>query len=275
MTAPEPFMAPDATGEAELVVNLEAFTGPIDLLLTMAREQKVDLAKISVLQLADQFIAYISQARRMRLEVAADYLVMAAWLAYLKSRLLLPKIEGQEEEPTAEQMTAMLKFHMMRLEAMQKAAAQIQDQPQVGRDVFMRGGPNELETIVQPTYFLTVNDLLTGISASYRRRKPPAYALPLDRMMTLEGAMARLRAVVGQLPQWMTLTDYLPDMVEDPLLARSALAATFAATLELVRLGEMEIQQDGLFQPIYLRRRQAPPSFEGETDDHNGTAAAA
>ncbi|MDE2029040.1 MAG: segregation/condensation protein A [Alphaproteobacteria bacterium] len=244
-------------GESDLVVALEGFDGPIDLLLTLAREQKVDLGKIAILPLAEQYLAYIAEARRLRLEVAADYLVMAAWLAFLKSRLLLPEPEQDTSEPDAAAMAEALKFQLLRLEAMQKAARDIQDRPQLGSDIFARGIPEPVEVEEKPVYYLTIQDLLTAVAAPSRRRKPVAYNIAPTRLFSLEESVARLRVVLGTMPSWSALQAYLPDVAdaEQALEVRSALASTFAATLELVKNGELEVRQDGTFAPIYLRRR--------------------
>jgi len=243
---------------ADLRVSLDGFDGPIDLLLTLAREQKVDLCKLAILPLAEQYLAYIAEARRLRLEVAADYLVMAAWLAFLKSRLLLPEPEqtSPEQDPTA--MAEALKFQLLRLEAMQKAARQIQDRPQLGSDIFLRGIPEPIAVEEKPIYFLPIQDLLTAISAPSRRQKPASYNINRTRLYSLEESVSRLRYLLGTMPSWGELQKYLPDIVEaeQVLEVRSAFASTFAATLELVKNGELEVRQDGTFAPIYLRRRE-------------------
>ncbi|MDR3424754.1 MAG: ScpA family protein [Alphaproteobacteria bacterium] len=246
------------TPTAELVISLDGFEGPIDLLLSLAREQKVDLCKLAILPLAEQYLRYIAEARRLRLEIAADYLVMAAWLAYLKSRLLLPEPEQAKDETDPAAMAAALKFQLLRLEAMQKAAQQIQDRPQLGCDIFLRGLPEPVEVTEKPIYFLPIQDLLTALSAPLRRRKPETYNIVRTRLYSLEESVARLRHLLGRMPSWGVLQNYLPDILgaEELMEVRSALASTFAATLELVKNGELEMRQDGSFAPIYLRRRE-------------------
>lgn len=249
----------DREGEpADLVVSLEGFDGPIDLLLTLAREQKVDLCKIAILPLAEQYLGYIGAARRLRLEVAADYLVMAAWLAYLKSRLLLPEPERPEDETNPAQMAEALKFQLLRLEAMQKAAQTIQERPQLGVDIFLRGMPEPVEIEEKPVYYLPIQDLLVALSAPSRRKKPQAYNIARTRLYGLEESVKRLRLLLGTIPDWSVLQSYLPDVVsaEEALEVRSAIASTFAASLELVKNGELELRQDGSFAPIYVRRRE-------------------
>ena len=243
---------------ADLFLSLEGFEGPIDLLLNLAKEQKVDLCKLAILPLAEQYLRYIAEARRLRLEVAADYLVMAAWLAFLKSRLLLPVAEQPKDEQDPVAMAEALKFQLLRLEAMQKAAMRIQDRPQLGADIFLRGIPEPIEVTEKPIYFLPIQDLLTAISAPSRRRKPDSYSIVRTRLYSLEESVSRLRHLLGSMPSWDSLQAYLPDGIgaEEVMEVRSALASTFAATLELVKNGELELRQDGVFAPIYMRRRE-------------------
>src|ERR1700735_2182170 len=213
----------------DLVLALDGFEGPIDMLLSLAREQKVDLGKISILALAEQYLVFIAQARRLRLELAADYLVRAAWLAFLKSRLLLP--QPQENEPDAGQMAEALKFQLQRLEAMQKAALQIQALPQLGAEIFLRGKPEEIEVDEQPVYYLPLYDLLTALAAPLRRKKPPAYNIMRSRLYSMEESVERLRHLLGVMPSWNTLQHFLPEILGEGLEHRSAVASTFAATL--------------------------------------------
>jgi segregation and condensation protein A len=212
--------------------------------------------------LAEQYLAYIAEARRLRLGVAADYLVMAAWLAYLKSRLLLPELEQPKDETDPAAMAEALKFQLLRLEAMQKAAKDVQARPQLHSDIFLRGIPEPVEVEEKPIWTMTIQDLLTAIAAPSRRRKPQAYAIAPLRLFTLEESVSRLRRMLGVMPSWSSLQSFLPTEVataEQVLEVRSALASTFAATLELVKNGEMELSQDGTFSPIYIRRRETPP----------------
>jgi segregation and condensation protein A len=273
-TAPAPEPMPDLTdlpprdtlGGDDLVIALDGFEGPIDLLLTLAREQKVDLSKIAILPLAEQYLAFIASARKLRLEVAADYLVMAAWLAFLKSRILLPEPETHEGEPDPAAMAEALKFQLLRLEAMQKAAKDIQGLPQLGSDFFLRGCPEVMEVEEKPIYFLPIQDLLAALGAPLRRKKPASYNIVQTRLYSLEESVERLRDLLGVMPSWSVLINFLPEMQGEgvPLQIRSAVASTFAATLELVKNGELELRQDGTCAPIYLRRRQ---SDEIETNE--------
>ncbi|MDD3288930.1 MAG: ScpA family protein [Alphaproteobacteria bacterium] len=239
----------------DLVLALNGFEGPIDLLLNLAREQKVDLSKIAILPLAEQYLNFIASARKLRLEVAADYLVMAAWLAFLKSRLLLPVEEIENAEDPAGMADA-LRFQLLRLEAMQKAAKELQLLPQLGVDIFMRGAPEEIEIEEKPIYFLPLYDLLSALGAPQRRRKPDNYNIVPNRLYSMEESVGRLRHLLGAVPSWSVLQKFLPSVESEGLEARSAVASTFAATLELVKLGELELRQDGTFAPIYLRRRE-------------------
>jgi len=250
-TAPEQA----APSPDDLVVSIEGFDGPIDLLLNLAREQKVDLSTISILALAEQYLTYIAQARHLRLEIAADYLVMAAWLAYLKSRLLLPDLP--EEEPNPADMAEALKFQLLRLEAMQKASAQLLALPQLDVDFFMRGLPEEREVTEKPIYTMRLYDLLTALGAPQRRLKPETYGIKATHLYSLEDGLRRMRRLLGSLPEWGTLMAFLPNMDNhDPLEAKSAIASTFAAVLQMVKDGELDLRQAETFAPIYLKRHE-------------------
>jgi segregation and condensation protein A len=245
---------------SDLVVALDGFDGPLDLLLALAREQKVDIGKISILALAEQYLAFITTARQLRLEVAADYLVMAAWLAYLKSRLLLPDLP--EDEPNPAEMAEALKFQLRRLEAMRLAWQQVQERPQLGVDVFLRGLPEALETEDKPIYFLPLYGLLSALGAPQRRQKPERLTIESIRLFSVEESMQRLRNVLGIMPDWVTLQRFLPKEMGEGIEARSAVASTFAAMLEMVKAGELEFRQDGTFAPIYLKKREPKPEID-------------
>lgn len=254
MTEPET----QAVGEADLLVNLEGYAGPIDLLLHLAREQKVDLAKISILKLAEQYIAYIEQAQGLRLEVAADYLVMAAWLAYLKSRLLLPKLEQPSDEPTADELAQALAWQLRRLEAMQKASKDLMELPQVGVTVFLRGAPSNIISIRKNKIEAEMYDVLSAYGAIKKRTTEKATSLriaPMD-LFSIEEATERLREMLGHMPEWTTLQNFLPNGAGRGLRGRSAIAATLIASLELAKEGLLEVRQEENFGPIYLRRRK-------------------
>jgi segregation and condensation protein A len=237
---------------AELVVDLEGYEGPIDVLLTLAREQKVDLTKISILALADQYLAFIAAARHLKLEIAADYLVMAAWLAYLKSRLLLPEPPGPEE-PSGEELAALLTHQLLRLEAMREAAARLMALPRLDRDVFARGSPEGLPRRLLPRYEATLLELLRAYGTQRQRKENTVLHIVPAELYSMDDALERLRRVLGRMPEWRSLLSFLPAGLAHGLIGRSAIAATFAATLELVRTGKLELRQDRAFGPILLR----------------------
>lgn len=247
------------------VVDIDGFEGPIDVLLALARDQKVDLTQISILQLADQYLEFVAQARRISIELAADYLVMAAWLAYLKSRLLIPDLGG-DDEPSGEEMAAALAFHLQRLEAMQEAGARLMARARVGHDVFPRGMPETPEEDVQTVFEVTLYDLLKAYG-DQQRRAGEGGMLQIEPwgLYAVEDALERLRRLVGRTPDWENLMAFLPPNLGDPMLARSALASTFAASLELVREGRLRMRQMGTFGPIYLRA--AEDGRNGEADN--------
>lgn len=252
---PAPAAADTGDGEM-LVVNLDVFEGPLDLLLTLARTQKVDLAKISVLRLAEQYLAFIAEARRLRLELAADYLVMAAWLAWLKSRLLLPP-PHDDDEPSGEELAARLAFQLERLEAMRRAAAELMARPQLGRDVFPRGRAEAIVVQRELRWTATLAELL-GAYARVRARDE-FRPLPLERpaVMTMEMALERLERQLGVRLDWLDLAAFLPaEWRGAPERRRSALAGFFAASLELARQGRVELRQEEPFAPLMLRRRR-------------------
>lgn len=242
---------------AALVVDVDGYEGPLDLLLTLARTQKVDLRRVSILQLAEQYLAFVEEAKRLRIELAADWLVMAAWLAYLKSRLLLPP-EPSEEGPSAEDMAARLAFRLERLEAMRKAGARLMARDRLGRDVFARGAPEIVETRRIVEHDASLIDLLRAYSRVRTRDDYEPLHVVREPVFTPEAAMARMRGLIEPGIGWRTLSAFLPEgWTTEPKKRRSATAATFAAMLELARRGEVEIRQDGVFGEITLRPRDA------------------
>jgi len=236
-----------------LLLELDGYAGPIDVLLELARDQKVDLKHIRILDLAEQYLEFVREARALRLELAADYLVMAAWLAYLKSRLLLPET-GTEEEPSGAEMAAALKFQMQRLQAMRDAGERLMALRQLDHDVFRRGTPERPKTRTITTYDATLFDLLKAYGCQRAQSGPRNLQIRPSELYSVDQAIARLSGLLGAIPGWRTLSSFLPpDLRRDPLMRRSALASTFAATLEMCKAGKLRIRQDGIFGPIYLR----------------------
>lgn len=239
-----------------LIVDVEGFEGPLDLLLTLSRTQKVDLRHISILQLARQYLAFVERAKRLRLELAADYLVMAAWLAFLKSRLLLPP-DPEEEGPSGEELAAHLAFQLERLQAMRDAAAKLMARDQLGRDRFVRGVPEHMERVRRIRYTATLTDLMQGYSRIRTRDEFRPYAFDRTNVFTMEEALDRLRGLIGYAGEWTVISSYLPEGWEaDPARRRSATAATFAASLELAKEGRIELRQAETFAPIELRLKE-------------------
>jgi len=261
----------DAEGNPErLVVDLGGFEGPIDVLLQLARDQKVDITQLSILSLAEQYLAFVREARRLRLELAADYLVMAAWLAFLKSRLLLPEPESTEEEPSGAEMAAALRFQLQRLEAMQNAGKQLMARPQLGQDVFARGEAMELPVVTNAVYECSLYELLQAYARQRADARAPSLRVdPLD-LFSVEQALGRLRRLLGVAPEWTTLARFLPGELETGLQRRSGFAATFAASLELVREGEVELRQDQTFGPIFVRAKAPGGTDDGDAEDTGG-----
>src|SRR5580704_17013902 len=239
--------------EPALVLDRDGYGGPIDLLLALAREQKVDLAKLSILALADQYLAFIAAQRRLRLEIAADYLVMAAWLAYLKSRLLLPGPPAEDDGPSGAELAAALRHRLQLLAAMQRAGGALMARPQLGRELFLRGAPEGLPTIDRPVYELSLYELLTAYGEGHRRQNNQVLTIAPPAFHSLDEALHHLAQFVGHIPEWRELIGFLPAELRDGVFRRSALASTFAASLELARSGRLELRQDRSFGPIYLR----------------------
>jgi len=238
-----------------LIVDVDGFEGPLDLLLTLSRTQKVDLRKVSVLQLARQYLAFVDRAKELRLELAADYLVMAAWLAFLKSRLLLPP-DPTDEGPSGEELAAHLAFQLERLAAMRDAAARLMARDQLGRDFFARGETQMVERVRRVTYTATLLDLMQGYARTRTRDEFRPFVMDREKVFTMEQALDRMRGLIGFAGDWGDLFSYLPEGWEvDPVKRRSATAATFAASLELVKEGHMEIRQSETFAPIQLRKK--------------------
>jgi segregation and condensation protein A len=237
-----------------LIVSFESWEGPLDLLLNLARHQRIDLAKIPILPLVEQYLDYIRKARDLRLEIAADYLVMAAWLAYLKSALLLPREEQPDPDPNI--LAERLRWRLLRLEAMRDAADRLMRRDLLGRDVFARGRPEGLRAIRQSQWDATLYELLLAYGALNRRPRPGPWT-PHDRgaICTLDDALQRLSGLIGAALDWTDLAKFLP-ATDDPQLTRSTIASSFVAALELARTGQAELSQSEAFAPLMLRVRQ-------------------
>jgi segregation and condensation protein A len=241
--------------EEALIVDIDGFEGPLDLLLTMARVQKVDLMQISILQLAEQYLTFVEQARQLRIELAADYLVMAAWLAFLKSRLLLPP-DPEEEGPSAEDLAAHLAFQLERLDAMRQASARLMGRDRLGQTRFVRGQPEQIARKRNVTYEVGLIDLMRAYARIKTKDEFRPYAFDRKDVFTMEQALERVRHLIGFAGEWTMLADFLPEGWGMGERGRSATAATFAATLELARQGRLEIRQSDTFAPIAIRLKK-------------------
>ncbi|MBB5984572.1 segregation and condensation protein A [Sphingobium lignivorans] len=244
-----------APGEAVLTVSVESWEGPLDVLLALARTQKVDLREISILALVEQYLRFIEEAAELRLELAADYLVMAAWLAYLKSGLLLPR-EAQPD-PSPEELVLRLHLRLQRLEAMREAGARLLARDQIGRDVFVRPAPEGLHRPRAIVWRASLYDLIQAYGQVKARTAPRIHIVHRRPVMTLDEAIERVSRLVGMEIDWAALGRFLPDTA-DPQLRRSALASSFVAALELARQGRVELRQEGIFEPLYLRAASRP-----------------
>jgi segregation and condensation protein A len=233
-----------------LNLTLDGWEGPLDLLLNLARVQKVDLHQISILALVEQYLSYLEGARKLRLEIAADYLVMAAWLAYLKSCLLLPK--DPEQDPSPEELALRLQMRLQRLDAMREAGARLLGRDRLGRDVFARGAPEGLRLVRKSAWQVTPFDLFAAYGVVKARTQPAMHVVHARHVMTLDEAIERVSRLIGAAIDWTVLESFLP-ATDDPLYRRSSLASSFVAALELSRLGRIEIDQDGHFEPLRVR----------------------
>ncbi|NEX44898.1 segregation/condensation protein A [Rhodobacter sp. ETT8] len=247
--APADRMAAEA-----LIVDVDGFEGPLDLLLTLSRTQKVDLRRISVLQLAEQYLGFVQKAQSLRIELAADYLVMAAWLAFLKSRLLLPPEPG-EDGPSAEDLAAHLAYQLERLQAMREAAARLMARDQLGRDFFARGVPETISHHRSVTYEASLLDLMRAYARIRTKDEFRPFVMDRDHVFTMEQALERMRGLIGYVGEWSELTQFLPEGWEaTPMRRRSSVAAHFAAILEMAKRGQIEVRQGEMFAPIQIRR---------------------
>ncbi|MBN2630072.1 MAG: segregation/condensation protein A [Rhodobacteraceae bacterium] len=246
----------DRMAAEALIVDVDGFEGPLDLLLTLSRTQKVDLRRIPVLQLAEQYLGFVGRVQALRIELAADYLVMAAWLAYLKSRLLLPP-DARDDGPSAEDMAAHLAYQLERLAAMREAAARLMARDQLGRDFFARGLPEDISHHRQVTYQASLLDLMRAYARIRTKDEFRPFVMDRDHVFTMEQALDRMRGLIGFVGEWSDLTSFLPEGWEvHPMRRRSATAAHFAAVLEMAKRGQVEVRQGTSFAPIQIRRKE-------------------
>jgi segregation and condensation protein A len=251
MDSLDPFEEQPAVAASDrLTLDLDGWEGPLDLLLTLARTQKVDLREISILALVEQYLAFIHDAKKLRLEIAADYLVMAAWLAYLKSCLLLPKDE--EADPSPEELALRLQLRLQRLSAMREAGARLLGRDRLGRDVFVRGAPEGLRVIRKAAWQVELYDLISAYGAIRARSEPVVHIVSRRPVMTLEEALMRVERLLGITMEWSELKSFLPE-TQDAGFRKSALASSFVAALELARKGKLELDQESQFAPLYIR----------------------
>jgi segregation and condensation protein A len=256
MAQPLPFddVEPTERSESEpaLLVDVDGFEGPLDLLLELARRQKVDLHRISILALAEQYLVFIEEARRMRLELAADYLVMAAWLAYLKSRLLLPE-PPKGEEPSAEDLATALALRLRRLESIREAARKLTERDRLGREVFARGAPEPVVIRKDSHYEATLYDLLAAYARQRQIRFNARVSLHKRTVWSLIEAREALERLVGHLSDWVTLDTYLVEYMAEPAMRPTVLASALSAALEMVREGKLTVRQDQAFAPVWVK----------------------
>lgn len=254
---PERLSVTERLAAEALIVDVDGFEGPLDLLLMLSRSQKVDLRRISVLQLAEQYLGFVNKAKALRIELAADYLVMAAWLAYLKSRLLLPP-DPTEDGPSAEDLAAHLAWQLERLQAMREAAARLMARDQMGRDFFVRGIPEGVERARKVVYSASLLDLMRAYARIRTRDEFRPYAFDRHDVFTMEQALDRMRGLLGYAGDWADLMQFLPEGWDaSPARRRSATAAHFAAILELAKRGQVTIRQGETFAPIHIRKTDA------------------
>lgn len=239
--------------EQALIVDIAGFEGPLDLLLHLARNQRVDLSRISVLALAEQYISFIERARSIRIELAADYLVMAAWLAFLKSRLLIPQ-QAKDDGPSGEEMASALAFRLKRLEAMREASTRLTNRNRLGRDIFARGAPEHIPVERRSAFDASLYDLLSAYASLRQREAVMQVTIERRQVWSLADARLALARLIGDMMDWTALDHFLLRYIGDPKERATAIASSFAASLEMVREGRLEIRQDGAFSPIYLRQ---------------------
>lgn len=259
-----PSVGDDAADASEaLVVDVDGYAGPLDLLLALARTQKVDLARISIVALVDQYLAFVEEAKRLRLEIAADYLVMAAWLAFLKSRLLLPREENLADQLSAEEAAQRLAFRLMRLDAMREAAAKLMARDRLGRDVFARGWREPVEQVRDVRYTADIVDLLKAYAEQRKRTIKVSHVVKARKVWSIKEARVRLERLLGEgVARWTQLDLFLEQYLPSADVRKSVLASSFGATLEMAREGLVDLRQEEPFGPIYVRRRGSADAWE-------------
>jgi segregation and condensation protein A len=251
---------------AGLVLDVGGFEGPIDVLLTLARDQKVDLTKISILELANQYLFWVTEIRSSNLELAADYLVMAAWLAYLKSRLLIPDM-SHEEEPTGDEMSEALQFQLQRLESIQNSGAQITARFQLDQDFFKRGDPEKFGYNSTSIYEVSIYDLLSAYGEHTHRSNVKTLHIQGSDLFSSDDAIQRMVGMVGKLPDWARLEQFLPIELRGDIISRSAIASTFTAALQMTKEGKMQIRQSAAFEPIFIKDSNRKESHDLATEE--------
>ncbi|MEP3275057.1 MAG: ScpA family protein [Stappiaceae bacterium] len=263
----EAFSEPQRAGEglpgSSFVVDVDGFEGPLDLLLTLARSQKVDLTRVSILDLAEQYLIFVAEARKVRLELAADYLVMAAWLAYLKSRLLLPE-QKDDDEPTGEELAQALAFRLRRLEAMREAAGKLMNRNRLGRDIFSRGLPETISLSKKSEWSATLYDLLMAYAAQRQRNSVTSVRMQRRSVWSLQEAREILTRLLGRNVEWAPIESFFLKYIDTPEDRATVMASSFSASLELVREGTLELRQTSAYAPLYIR---ATPQDDGSAND--------
>ncbi len=253
-----------AIDEPKLTVDVDGFEGPLDLLLELSRRQKVDLAKISILALAEQYLEFIEDVRKLRIELAADYLVMAAWLAFLKSKLLIPAEETGEDELSGEEMAAQLAFRLQRLEAMREAGSRLVGRNRLGRDFFVRGVPEPVRIDRHKKFSATLYDLISAYATQRQRASVSHVTITKREVWSLQDAREILSSMIGSLADWTPLEVFLSPYTTDKEMRNSIIASSFAASLEMAREGQVSLRQDEAFTPLYLKMKAPKPGVQNE-----------
>jgi segregation and condensation protein A len=258
---------PEWSNDDTLIIDIDGYEGPLDLLLAMARDQKVDLAKLSILALAEQYLRFIDESRRLRLEIAADYLVMAAWLAYLKSRLLLPDSE-EDDEPSGEELAAALAFRLKRLETMRDAGARLMSRDLLGRNRLVRGDPEPVAVLTSKKWDASLYDLLEAYGSMRQRQLVSHFRIERRTVMSLQEARERLIELIGTAVNWTPVESFLLEYLAEPAMRATARASSLSASLELVKEGRIELRQSKAYAPVYLRIRSSEETRTSEGNEY-------